>query len=128
VKYGLDLKVVVLKNDTLGQIRWEQMVFLGNPEYGCELQSIDFAAVADGMGATGLSCDDPAKIGAVLDDALARKGPVVVEAVVDPFEPPMPPKITAKQAARFAKALIRGEPDRMDIALTIAKDKVRELI
>src|SRR5262249_33165850 len=34
VKYNLPVKVIVVKNDTLGQIKWEQMVFLGNPEYG----------------------------------------------------------------------------------------------
>ncbi len=34
VKYKLPIKVVVIKNNTLGQIKWEQMVFLGNPEYG----------------------------------------------------------------------------------------------
>jgi pyruvate dehydrogenase (quinone) len=33
VKYRLPVKVIVVKNDTLGQIKWEQMVFLGNPEY-----------------------------------------------------------------------------------------------
>ena len=29
VKYKLPIKVVVIKNNTLGQIKWEQMVFLG---------------------------------------------------------------------------------------------------
>lgn len=128
VKYQLDVTIVVMKNNSLGQIKWEQMVFLGNPEYGCELHPIDFAAVARGFGATGLSCDDPHQIGAVLDEALAIRGPVVVEAVIDQFEPPLPPKISAKQAARFAESLLRGQPDRMDIALTIAEDRVRELI
>src|SRR5205823_118157 len=44
VKYGLPIKVIIIKNNSLGQIKWEQMVFLGNPEYGCELHPIDFAA------------------------------------------------------------------------------------
>jgi pyruvate dehydrogenase (quinone) len=48
----------------------------------------------------------------VLDEALETRGPVVVEAVVDPFKPPMPPKITAKQAMKFAESLARGEPNR----------------
>jgi pyruvate dehydrogenase (quinone)/pyruvate oxidase len=43
-KYGLNVKIVVVKNNSLGQIKWEQMAFLGNPEFGCELQPIDFAA------------------------------------------------------------------------------------
>src|SRR5919206_4723435 len=35
VEDKLDVKIVVIKNNTLGQIKWEQMVFLGNPEYAC---------------------------------------------------------------------------------------------
>jgi pyruvate dehydrogenase (quinone)/pyruvate oxidase len=79
-------------------------------------------------GAAGLTVEDPEECGAVLDRALAAPGPVVVEAVVDPFEPPMPPKVSLDQAAKMAKALARGEPNRGRIALTIASDRVRELI
>ena len=53
VKYGLPVKVVIVKNNTLGQIKWEQMVFLGNPEYGCELHPIDFALFAEACGGAG---------------------------------------------------------------------------
>ena len=128
VKYGLPIKVIIIKNNTLGQIKWEQMVFLGNPEYGCELHPIDFAAFARACGGTGFTIEDPAECGNILDAALATPGPVVVEAVVDPFEPPMPPKITLDQAAKFAKSLAKGEPNRKKIALTVLSDKVRELI
>src|ERR671918_2389528 len=128
VKYKLPVKVVIVKNNSLGMIKWEQMVFLGNPEYGCELQPIDFAAFARACGATGFTVEDPAQCGAVLDQALATDGPVVVEAVVDPFEPPTPPKTTAKQAAKLAESLAKGTPEGGKIALTILKDKVRELV
>ena len=53
VKYKLPIKVVIIKNNTLGQIKWEQMVFLGNPEYGVELQPIDFVKFAEACGARG---------------------------------------------------------------------------
>jgi pyruvate dehydrogenase (quinone) len=128
VKYGLNVKIVVIKNNTLGQIKWEQMVFLGNPEYACELQPIDFATIARGFGATGFTIEDPATCGDILRQALATPGPVVIEAVVDPNEPPMPPRITVKQAAKFAESLARGTPNAGKIALTIASDKVREII
>jgi len=128
VRYRLPVKVVVIKNNTLGQIKWEQMVFLGNPEYGCDLQPIDFAMVAEACGATGLTVEDPAQCGKVLDRALGTPGPVVVQAVVDPFEPPMPPKVTLEQAAKFAQALVRGEPNREKIALTVLRDRVREVV
>ena len=128
VKYRLPVKIVIVKNNTLGQIKWEQMVFLGNPEYGCELQPIDFALVAQACGAAGFTIEDPGQCGAVLDRALATPGPVVVQAVVDPLEPPMPPKITAEQARKFAMSLVRGEPNREKIALTVLGDRVRELV
>jgi pyruvate dehydrogenase (quinone) len=128
VRYRLPVKVVVIKNDTLGQIKWEQMVFLGNPEYGCELQPIDFALVAQACGATGFTIEDPAQCGAVLDRALATPGPVLVQAVVDPFEPPLPAKVNLEQARKFATSLVRGEPNREKIALTVLGDRVRELV
>jgi pyruvate dehydrogenase (quinone) len=128
VQYKLPIKVVIVKNNSLGMIKWEQMVFLGNPEYGCDLQPIDFAAFARACGATGFTIEDPKHCGAALDEALASPGPVIVEAVVDPFTPPMPPKITARQAARFAESLVKGEPNRDKIALTVLSDKVRELV
>jgi pyruvate dehydrogenase (quinone)/pyruvate oxidase len=128
VKYKLDVKVIVIKNNALGQIKWEQMVFLGNPEYVCELQPIDFAAVARGFGVTAFSVDDPAKCGAVLKQALDVPGPALVEAVVDPHEPPMPPKATAKQLLHFAESIARGTPAGGKIALTIASDMVREIV
>src|SRR5205823_14054363 len=84
VKYKLPVKIVVIKNDVLGQIKWEQMVFLGNPEYVCELQPIDFATVARGFGLASFTVDDPAQCGEVLSRALGTPGPVLVEAVVDP--------------------------------------------
>jgi pyruvate dehydrogenase (quinone) len=128
VKYRLPIKVVVIKNNSLGMIKWEQMVFLGNPEYGCELQPIDFAGFARVCGGTGFTIEDPAECGEILDHALATPGPVIIEAVVDPFEPPMPPKVTLEQATKFALSLARGEPNRERIALTVLADKVRELI
>jgi pyruvate dehydrogenase (quinone) len=128
VKYRLPVKIVVVKNNTLGQIKWEQMVFLGNPEYGCDLQPIDFAAFARACGAAGFTITAPRDCGRVLDEALATPGPVVVEAVVDPFEPPLPAKITMEQAAKFARSLLKGEPNREKIALTVLGDRVRELV
>src|SRR5881275_177204 len=102
VKYNLPIVVVIIKNNTLGQIKWEQIVFLGNPEYGCDLQPIDFAAFARACGAVGFTIEDPAQCGSVLEQALGTEGPVIVEAIVDPFEPPMPPKVTFEQAKQFA--------------------------
>ena len=53
---------------------------------------------------------------------------MVVEAVVDALEPPLPPKVTLEQAKKFAQSLVRGEPDRTEIVKTVLKDKIRELV
>jgi pyruvate dehydrogenase (quinone)/pyruvate oxidase len=126
--YKLNIKIVVIKNNTLGQIKWEQMVFLGNPEYACDLYPADFVTIARGAGIQAIRIEDPASCGAQLDDVLATSGPVLIEAVVDPFTPPMPAKVKAGQAMKLAEALVRGEPNRMKIALTNAHDRVRELV
>jgi pyruvate dehydrogenase (quinone) len=128
VKYNLPIKVVIIKNNTLGQIKWEQMVFLGNPEYAVSLHPIDFAAVAHACGGVGFSVDDAADCGATIEKFLAAPGPAVLEAVVDPLEPPLPAKITADQALKFTESLARGEPDRAKIAWTAIGERVREMI
>ena len=128
VKYKLPIKVVIVKNGTLGQIKWEQMVFLGNPEFGVDLHPIDFAAVARACGGEGFTAEDPAECGRVVEEFLSIPGPAILQAVVDPLEPPLPAKVTADQALKFAESLVRGEPNRSKIALTALSDKVRELV
>lgn len=128
VKYGLDVKIIVIKNNTLGQIKWEQMVFLGNPEFGCTLEPVDFAMIAKGFGLKSFTIEDPETCQSILREAMATPGPVLVEAVVDPHEPPMPPKVEVAQAAALAKSLAKGTPHAGRIALTIASDTVREMI
>jgi pyruvate dehydrogenase (quinone) len=128
VKYRLPVKVVIVKNNTLGQIKWEQMVFSGTPEYGVDLQPIDFAGFARACGATGFTIKEQPECGAILDQALATPGPVVIEAEVDALEPPMPAKVTLEQAKHFAESLIKGEPNRRKIAYTVFGNKIREMI
>jgi pyruvate dehydrogenase (quinone) len=128
VQHKLPIKVVVLKNNSLAMIKWEQIAMLGNPEYSCDLSPIDFAKVAEACGGSGFTCDDPAAIGSILDAAFSVPGPVVVEAVVEPNEPPMPPKATAKQALHLAEALVRGTTDASKILSVVLGNKVRALI
>ena len=128
VKYDLPITVVIIKNNTLGQIKWEQIVFLGNPEYGCELQKIDFAKYAEACGGLGFTVREPDHLASTLETALASGRPSVVEVYVDPFEPPMPPKVSVKQAMHFAEALASGQPNGGKIAMTLFRDKLNELL
>ncbi|HYG88343.1 MAG TPA: thiamine pyrophosphate-dependent enzyme [Azospirillum sp.] len=128
VKYGLPIKVFIVNNRALGQIKWEQMVFLGNPEYVCDLAPIDFAKVAEACGGQGFTVDRPEDAGSAIEAALNHPGPVVVDCIVDPHEPPMPPKVKPAQALKFAKALASGTPAAGRIATTVAANTIRELI
>jgi len=127
VKYRLPIKVVIIKNNTLGMIKWEQMVFLGNPEYGVSLEPIDFVRFAEACGGIGFRCERPDEAHGALEAMMLADGPAICEAVVDPFEPPMPAKVKVDQAVHMAEALARGEPNRGRIALTLFRDKVTDL-
>jgi pyruvate dehydrogenase (quinone)/pyruvate oxidase len=122
----LPVKLIVMKNDVLGLIKWEQMVFIGNPEYGVDFAPIDFVKVAEACGAKAVHIEDPGRCEEQLRAALALEGPVVIECVVDPNEPPLPPKITRDQAKALAQALARGEENRVQIGLTVGRDMISE--
>jgi pyruvate dehydrogenase (quinone) len=126
-RYDLPVKIVLVKNNELNQVRWEQIVQFGYPEFAVELQPIDFAAVARACGASGHTLDDPTQAEAVLREALAEPGPALVECVVDANEPPMPGKLTTDQAIGLAKALARGQPDRFKIMREGIAAAAREL-
>jgi pyruvate dehydrogenase (quinone) len=128
VKYNLNVKVIVMKNDVLGMIKWEQMVMEGNPQFGVELQPIDFEGVAKCCGAAGFTIERPQDAPKVLREALAHPGPAVVQAVIDANEPPLPGQVNTEQALKFSEALVRGQKDAWDIIKTVAEDKIREVV
>jgi pyruvate dehydrogenase (quinone) len=127
-RYRLPIKIVVLKNNTLGQIKWEQMMFLGNPEYECDLQPIDFAKVAAAMGITGYIAEDPETFGDIMDAAMAQPGAVLVEAVVDPNEPLLPAKRNETYAKNLKRALAQGTAGRNEIERALTEEPSRSFM
>jgi pyruvate dehydrogenase (quinone)/pyruvate oxidase len=128
VKYNLPIKVAIIKNNSLGMIRWEQLAFLGNPEYGVEFSPIDFAKFAEACGGRGYSISDPREASSQVKDALSYEGPAIIEAVVDPFEPPMPPKVDLDFVSNMAESFAKGQPHARRIGLTIFRDQVHEIL
>lgn len=121
-RYGLPVKVVVINNSALGQIKWEQMMFLGNPEFACDLQPVDFAQVAQAMGVQGVRVESPDHLDAAFDLMFSSPGPVLLDAVVDGSEPMLPPKRRESYMQKLAKAFERGEPDRPDIERAMGEE------
>lgn len=128
VKYKLPIKVVIVKNNVLGHIRWEQRAFLGHPEFGCDLNPIDFAEIARSCGAVGFSADEPEECEDMIKRTLESPGPAVLEVAVDPNEPPMPASVTAKQTAHFFEALAKGTHEREELLKDVFEYKIRELV
>jgi pyruvate dehydrogenase (quinone)/pyruvate oxidase len=70
----------------------------------------------------------PGEVRPALEAAFAANKPAIVEAIVDPFEPPMPARATRQQALRLAESLVRGEPEGGKLIATMFKDRVKELV
>lgn len=124
VQYNLPIKVIVIKNNILGMIRWEQMGFLGNPEFGVEFSPIDFAKFAEACGGKGYVVKEPSEVKSKIHQAMKEKKPTIIEAYVDPFEPPMPPKVEMEFVNNLAKSFAKGQPHSRRIGLTLFRNQV----
>jgi pyruvate dehydrogenase (quinone) len=90
VKYELPVKIIILKNNSLAEVLFEQQE-LGNPTYGCELAPIDFVAFAKGCGADGFRCSHPGEVKAAIQSTLRSPRTAVLEVLVDANEKPALP-------------------------------------
>ena len=90
VQNRLPIKVVILKNDALAEVIFEQKD-AGYGNFGTELSPIDFVAYARACGAEGFRCTTPDQIRPAIQAALRTSGPAIVEAVVDKNEPTLKP-------------------------------------
>jgi pyruvate dehydrogenase (quinone)/pyruvate oxidase len=125
VQHKLPIKVIILKNNTLGMIRWEQMAFLGNPEFGVEFSDINFAKFAESCGGKGYTIWESGEIEHVMQTAMEEKTkPVIVEAYVDPFEPPLPPEILPEFTENIVKSFEKGQPYASRIGLTLFRNPI----
>jgi pyruvate dehydrogenase (quinone) len=124
-KYNLPIKIVVINNSSLGQIQWEQMMFLGHPEFGCALEPVDFARIAEGCGLKGLRITRSDDCAAIMDEAFACDGPVLVDAVVDAAEPMLPPKRRENFVKNLDKALELMPEARREIERALQEEPAR---
>jgi len=119
------LVVMVLKNLDLSQVTWEERVQTGagKTESTQRVPDFPYHQYAGLLGLKGIHVEDPERVGAAWDEALAADRPVVLECVTDPNVPPLPPHITLKDAKNFI-AMTRGEPELG----SVVKNTVRQLL
>jgi pyruvate dehydrogenase (quinone) len=124
------LIVLVLHNDDLNQVTWEQRVLSGDPklEASQELPDFPYARYAELLGMRGIKVDSPDQVAGAWDEALAADRPVILEAITDPEVPPLPPHITFDQAKSMAMALAKGDPNRGRIIRESLKGKLAEFV
>ncbi len=117
------LVVMVLNNRDLNQVTWEERVQLGAGKTESTQSIPDFAyhSYAELLGLKGIMVNDPEKVGAAWDEALAADRPVVMNVYTDPNVPPLPPHITLKDAKNFL-AMTLSEPELGSVLKNSAKE------
>ena len=125
---GAPLVFCVFNNQDLNQVTWEQRAMAGDPKYpGSQwIPDVPYAEYATLLGLRGIRCDSPEGIGEAWDEALSSNVPCVLEVVVDPEIPPVPPHIMTMQLEHAAKAVAKGDPETLGIAEKGVKQKAHE--
>jgi pyruvate dehydrogenase (quinone) len=125
--YQWPVKIVVFNNSALGMIKLEMMVD-GLPDYQTGNGSFDYAAIADAVGIHSVRVEQPTDVRAGLEEAMAHRGPALIDLVTDPYALSMPPHITTDQVKGFAlaagKTVLDGGVGRM---LELARSNVRNI-
>ena len=123
------LVILVLHNNDLNQVTWEQRVMSGDPklEVSQTLPDFPYARYAELLGLKGIRVDAPEQVGPAWDQALGARGPVVLEAITDPEVPPLPPHIRFEQVKEMAHAM-PGDPARGHVMREAIKGKIDELV
>ena len=121
--------IMVLNNQDLNQVTWEERVQLGEgkTESTQSIPDFPYAKYAELLGLKGIRCDDPEKIGAAWEEALAADRPVILEMICDPNVPPLPPHITLKEAKNFV-TMMRDEPELASVVKGSAKQMLASLL
>jgi pyruvate dehydrogenase (quinone) len=115
---------IILNNESLDFVKIEQQE-AGFVPYGVDFKNPNFARVAEAMGAKGIRLEEPGDVEEALTEALAHKdGPVVVDAVVDPYALSLPAHVPLHTAAGYtlslAKQVLGGRLD--DVIKTMERN------
>ncbi len=124
------LVVLVLNNQDLNQVTWEQRAMEGDPKNPMtqRIPDVRYADFAKLIGLDGVRVETPDMIDAAWDGAFSADRPFVIDAVVDPDVPPLPPHITVEQAGHLMSALRKGDPNARGIMNESFKQKILEFL
>jgi pyruvate dehydrogenase (quinone) len=120
----------VFNNQDLNQVTWEQRVLAGDPMYPATQRIPDFPAAryADLVGLHGVKVERPEDLADAWSEVLSAGRPAVLEAIVDPEIPPLPPHITGEQMKKMAKAMVKGDPEAVGVMEKSLRAKIEEFL
>jgi pyruvate dehydrogenase (quinone) len=115
--------VLVLNNEDLNMVTWEQRVMNGDPKFPASQDISDFpyAQYAKSLGLKGIEVGRPKDVPHAWNEAFKSDRPVIIEAHTDPDVPPLPPHITFEQAKGFMFSIFKGDPNKFGIMKQSAK-------
>ncbi len=121
------LVILVVHNNDLNQVTWEQRVMNGNPEFkgSQDVPDFPYAGYAEMLGLKGVRVDHPDEIGRGWEEVLSADRPAIYDVITDPDTPPLPPHINFEQMVKFSKTLIKGDPKEIGIIKQTYKDMMK---
>ncbi|MFB9375810.1 thiamine pyrophosphate-requiring protein [Kineococcus gynurae] len=118
--------VLVLNNRDLSFVAWEARAVQGEVPFDAamDVPDLPYADYAGLLGLGGRRLDSPGDVTAVLDEAFAARRPTVIDAVVDPTVPMIPPHVSKEQVLATLASQLKGDPAAGHIVLEGARETV----
>lgn len=122
--------ILVLNNQDLNMVTWEQRVMMGDPKFDAsqDVPAFNYAEYARLIGLEGVRIEREEDIVPGLQKAFASMGPVVIDVLTDPSVPPLPPHITLKQAKAFTSSVLKGDENAWDMIRQTYKEVVENYL
>ena len=118
--------VVVLNNRDLSFVAWEARAMQGEVPFDAamDVPDLPYGSYAQLLGLGGRRLEGPGEVAEALDEAFAARRPTVLDAVVDPTVPMIPPHVSLQQVLGTAKSQLRGDPAARGIVVEGARETI----
>ena len=122
--------VLVLHNNDLNQVTWEQRAMEGDPKFEAsqDIPDFDYRRYAELCGLQGIRVERPDELGAAFERAFSSSVPTVLDVLANADVPPIPPHIEWKQAKALMSAMLTGDPNTGDIVRQAGKQSLLDLL
>jgi pyruvate dehydrogenase (quinone) len=120
------LVIIVLNNRDLNMVTWEQRMQAGEPKFEAsqDIPDVPYGQFAEMLGLKGIRIDAPEKISDALRSLFTADRPAVLDVLVDPNVPIVPPHIEKSKMMNFSKAMLKGDPDSQQVI----RQTIREMM